>query len=110
MPGFRSWDEIRAEVPLNEERVAAYGRVMEVEERFYALLERRGYSGDALEAAFGAMQATGTAAERDDDTYGSIVAAYVTALGGRIEVQAGTVAAVFADATVTLHPGCVRPV
>jgi hypothetical protein len=91
------WQSIRAKSPVNEDRVAVYRRLIDAEQVLYELLERRGLTGPELDAAFEAVQEAGGVAERDVDTYLSIVTAEVAALGGQLEVRA-----VFRDETVTL--------
>jgi hypothetical protein len=97
MAAETDWQSIRAQSLVNEERVAVYRRLIDAEQALFELLERRGLTGAALDAAFDAMQAAGGAAESDTETYLSIVTAEVAALGGHLEVRA-----VFPDETLTL--------
>jgi hypothetical protein len=90
-------ESLRAESPVNENRVAAYRRLIEAERLLYELLQRRGLTGPALDGVFDDMQNAGGAAESDVETYLSIVSAEVAALGGHLELRA-----VFPDETVTL--------
>jgi len=89
----KNWREILQQRPLNEQRVAMYGRIMDAEDRLEAVRRRRGVSdtalGDALEAS-----------ESSDDVYLSALGRYVAALGGHLEVQA-----VFPAETITLLRG-----
>ena len=92
----KNWRAIREQRPLNEARVAMYGRLMDAEDRLERVRRRRGVSemalGDALEAS---ESASGGCLH--DDVYLDAVARYVDALGGHLEVQA-----VFREETITL--------
>jgi hypothetical protein len=80
----KSWREIRRQLPLNEERVALYRRLMDAEGRLEEVRRRRGVSATALDAG-------------ESDDYLSTLARYVAELGGHLEVRA-----VFPDESITL--------
>lgn len=92
----KNWREILQQRPLNEQRVAMYGRLMEAEERLEPVRERRGVSdtalGDAIEASESAHDG-----DRHDDVYLDALTRYVAALGGHLEIRA-----VFPEETITL--------
>jgi hypothetical protein len=91
----KNWREIRKQRPLNEQRVAMYGRIMDAEERLEPARRRRGLSdaalGDAIEESESAN------GDRCDDVYLDALTRYVAALGGHLEVRA-----VFPDEAITL--------
>ena len=80
----KSWREIRRQLPLNEERVAIYRRLMDAEARLEPVRLRQGVSETAPDAS-------------ESDDYLATLARYVAALGGHLEVRA-----VFPDETITL--------
>lgn len=92
----KNWREILQQRPLNEQRVAIYGRLMEAEERLEPVRQRRGVSdtalGDAIETSESAHDG-----DRHDDVYLDALTRYVAALGGHLEVRA-----VFPEETITL--------
>jgi len=85
----KSWREIRRQLPLNEERVAMYRRLMDAEARLEPVRLRHGVGETAPEAG-------------ESDDYLATLARYVAALGGHLEVRA-----VFPEETITLlrEPG-----
>ena len=89
MSGNKSWDEIRRESALNEERVDAYGRLDAAAERALAACRRRGMSEMALMAALDC--------DRVDDAYLSALGRAVALAGAHLELRA-----VFEDETVEL--------
>ena len=92
----KNWREILQQRPLNEARVAMYGRLMEAEDRLEAVRRRRGVSETALGDALEASESAG-AGDRHEDVYLDALTRYVAALGGHLEVRA-----VFTDETITL--------
>lgn len=93
---LRSWEEIRAKMPVDERRTAAYERQMIAEQRLYEIWERRAegmdWRGEAL----------GSPIEDDRNLWLTELGERVAMLGGQLEL-----AAVFPDETVTLliEPG-----
>ncbi|MGH2877186.1 MAG: helix-turn-helix domain-containing protein [Solirubrobacteraceae bacterium] len=97
MAKAKNWHTIRAQRPLNEQRVAAYKRLMQAELRLSELRNRRGLSQAAIADALSVSQPNISRIEQEDDVYLSTLARYVAALGGHLEVQA-----VFPDETITV--------
>lgn len=97
MAKTKNWRAVRAQRPLNEQRVAAYKRLMQAELRLGELRNRRGLSQSAIADALSVSQPNISRIEQEDDVYLSTLARYVAALGGHLEVQA-----VFPDETITL--------
>jgi transcriptional regulator with XRE-family HTH domain len=97
MPRTKPWRTVRGQRPLNEERVAAYKRLMDAEIRLSELRGRRGLSQSAVADALSVSQPNVSRIEQEDDVYLSTLARYVEALGGHLEVRA-----VFPDETITL--------
>jgi hypothetical protein len=92
----KNWREIREQRPLNEQRVAMYGRIMDAEDRLEPVRRRRGLSETALGDALEASESVDDG-DRHDDVYLDAMTRYVAALGGHLEVRA-----VFPEETVTL--------
>ena len=88
-----SWSTLRGELPLNEERIAFYGRIRRAARLLDAERERRGMSAEEYDAAQIVDPATGE--EETEDL--ARLARSVASLGGRLEVNA-----VFADGTIRL--------
>ena len=97
MANTKNWRAVRAQRPLDEQRVAAYKRLMQAEIRLGELRNRRGLSQATIAEALDVSQPNVSRIEQEDDVYLSTLARYVTALGGHLEVQA-----VFPDETITL--------
>lgn len=78
----KSWEELRREEPLNEERVAVYRALMEAQELIAA-----GRSVDLGQAAIDAALAESVSPdpenESDEELYVGTLTRYVKALGGR---------------------------
>lgn len=91
----KNWREILQQRPLNEQRVAMYGRLMDAEERLEPVRRRQGVSDTALGDAIQASESAN--GDRFDDVYLDALTRYVAALGGHLEVQA-----VFPEETITL--------
>lgn len=90
-----NWRAIREQRPLNEQRLAMYGRIMDAEERLEPARLRRGLSDTALGDAIEASEAAND--DRYDDVYLDALTRYVAALGGHIEISA-----IFPEETITL--------
>lgn len=79
----KTWEELRAELPLSEQRMAAYGRLMEAEQRLYWLWQQRSngemdWAGEAL----------GSPVEEDGLLWLAGLGEKVAALGGHLELVA----------------------
>jgi hypothetical protein len=87
------WATIRRELPLNEDRIAFYGRLRGAIQLLEAERTRRGIS----EAAYDAAQIVDPATREEETEDLARLARSVAALGGRLEVTA-----VFPDRKLTL--------
>jgi hypothetical protein len=95
----KTWETVRRERPLNEQRVATYVRLMEAQERIAQARSRRGESRARIEDALAVSEAEiEKEGEDEEDLYLSALARYVEALGGRLEVQA-----VFPEETIVVR-------
>ena len=88
-----SWDEVRAELDLDEDNVTLHRTRLEAEVRAYKLAEvrrRQRVTQQDLAHTLGISQSHVSQIERQsiDDTVLSTLAAYVEALGGRVRVVA----------------------
>lgn len=88
-----SWDEVRAELDLDEDAVAQHRARLEAEVQAYKLAEvrrRQQVTQHDLAQTLGISQTRVSQIERQslDDTVLSTLAAYVEALGGQIRVVA----------------------
>ena len=88
-----SWDEVRAELDLDEDAVALQRARLEAEVRAHKLAEvrrRQQVTQQDLAQVLGVSQSRVSQIERQslDDTVLSTLAAYVEALGGRVRVIA----------------------
>jgi hypothetical protein len=97
----RSWVEVAAELDVDPRRVAAYARLMDIEDRLYQLWEQRSqgqmdWVGEALRELV----------DEDSTLWLAAVGDKVAALGGHLELVA-----VFPDQTLTLllEPGLNTP-
>jgi DNA-binding XRE family transcriptional regulator len=97
MPRNKSWDEIRREADLNEEHVAAFGRLAETERRFYEARQRRGVTDAIMAERLGVSEDEAWSVDQGDDLYLFALARHVAAAGGHLELRA-----VFADEEVLL--------
>jgi hypothetical protein len=88
-----SWRALRRTLPLSEQLMAFYGRLMKAEEILEDERKRRGVSAADYDAAQIVDPATG---EEEAEELARL-ARSVAALGGRLEVSA-----VFPDATIQL--------
>ena len=93
----KSWDEIRGELALTDDDVAAYARLDEAERRLYEARRRRGVTDARMAQALGVDAERTRSVDHDDDLYLFALARYVAAAGGRLELRA-----VFADESVVL--------
>jgi hypothetical protein len=95
---MRTWAEISAEKPVDEEKAAAYGRVMEADQRVYALLVEADGSGEGpdLDEFHG---------DGGELLWVANLGRHIAVLGGHAEL-----CAVFPDRRVTLlqAPGPVK--
>lgn len=98
MPRNKSWEQIRREIGLNEDHVAAYALLDEAERRFYEARQRRGVTDAAMARALGVDEDEAWSVEADDgDLFLAALARHVAAAGGRLELRA-----VFDDEEVVL--------
>jgi hypothetical protein len=93
-------DELRREEPVNEMRVRLYEQLMEAQERIAQARYARGVDDAAVVAALDAAETGISEQQRREDLYLASLAAYVAALGGRLEVRA-----VFGDESVVVRTG-----
>lgn len=101
MSGHHSFDKLRAQIdadPKRRARVERYKREMDVIE-LAELRESLQVTQQLLAGELQVTQANVSRIERQEDLYLSTLAGYVTALGGRLKVEA-----VFPDRTVELSP------
>ncbi len=91
-------DEVRREEPVNEVRVRLYEQLMEAQERIAQLRYAGGVDDAAVVAALDAAETGISEQQRREDLYLASLAAYVAALGGRLEVRA-----VFGDESVVVR-------
>ena len=73
------------EEPVNEARVRLYAELMEAQER---IAHARGVDDQTALAAMDEAEAAPSEADRREDLLWSALAAYVEALGGRLELRA----------------------
>jgi DNA-binding XRE family transcriptional regulator len=88
-----SWDEVRAELDLDEDAVARHRATLEADVRAYKLAEvrrRQRVTQQDLAHMLGVSQSRVSQIERQniDDTVLSTLAAYIEALGGSVRVVA----------------------
>ena len=98
----KSWQAIRRTLPIDEQRVALYRRLMDAEARLDHVRERRRMSDTAFGDVLDAVEADPERNRSDVDVYLSALARYVGALGGHLDVLA-----VFPEETISLlrEPG-----
>lgn len=94
----KSWEAVRGEQPLDEQRVATYERLMEAEERIAVARCRRGESRAAIAEALAASELTSLEVEPEDNLYLRTLSRFVAALGGHLEVVA-----VFPEEAITVR-------
>jgi hypothetical protein len=81
-------DEFGREEPVSEMRVRLYEQLMEAQDRIAWARYARGVDDAAVLAALDAAQTDISPQQRREDLYLASLAAYVAALGGRLEVRA----------------------
>jgi hypothetical protein len=84
---------------MNETRVKLYERLMEAEEQIAHSRYDVGMSHETVLAALDAAESTPSEAERSQDLFLSELSAFVSRLGGHLELHA-----VFADGAVVILP------
>ena len=98
MARYKSWEQIRREIDVNEDHVAAYGLLDEAERSFYAARQRRGFTDAMMAEALGVEEEDAWSVEAEDgDLFLAALARHVAAAGGRLELRA-----VFEDEEVLL--------
>lgn len=98
MPRSKSWEQIRREIGINEDHIAAYGLLDEAERRFYEARQRRGFTDPMMARSLGVEEDEASSVEAEDgDLFLAALARHVAAAGGRIELRA-----VFDDEEVVL--------
>jgi hypothetical protein len=95
----KSWEIIRGQKLLNDERVVTYERLMDAEERIAQARVRRGESQATIDEALAVSELNSSQGEPEDDLYLGTLSRYVAALGGHVEVLA-----VFPDETIRVRP------
>jgi len=93
----RNPTEASGDESVNAKRAAIYEQVMEAQDRIAHALYRRGVANATVLEALDAADERLTEDEQRDDLYLSILAHYVAALGGRLEVRA-----VFAEEAIVV--------
>ena len=93
-------DEFRREEPMSEMRVRLHEQLMEAQERIAQACYARGVDDAAIVAALDASETGISEQQRREDLYFASLAAYVAALGGRLEVRV-----VFGDESVVVRTG-----
>lgn len=82
------WEVVRAELPIDEQRVAAYALILEAEERIVTARTRAGVSDAEIDAALEACEPSDPESLSPRDLYLTTMGAFVTALGGHLDVAA----------------------
>lgn len=83
---------------MNEARVKLYEQLMAAQEQIAQALYERGVSHEAIVAAMDVAETQVAEDARREDLFVASLAAYVHALGGRLEMRA-----VFADCTIVVR-------
>jgi DNA-binding XRE family transcriptional regulator len=98
----KSWKEVHAGRRHNEDKVAAYKRLMSAETQLAELRRRRGVSQATIAAALEVSQPNVSRIEQEEDVFLSTLPRYGAELGGHLEVLA-----VFPEETITVlrEPG-----
>ena len=99
MSGPRRRSEAPGEGPVNEARVKLYEQLMEAQEQIAQDRYARGVGHETVLAAMDAAETQVPEQARREDLYLASLAAYVEALGGRLEIRA-----VFPDSTIVVKP------
>lgn len=95
----KPWEVVRAGLPIDEARVAAYARILEAQERIVTARTRAGVTDPQIDAALEACEPADPESLSPQDLYLTTIEAFVTALGGRLDV-----AAVFGEERIQLPP------
>lgn len=94
----RSWETVRGQRPLNEQRVATYVRLMDAQERIAQARHRHGANRATIEEALAVSELNDAEGKQEDDLYLRTLARFVAGLGGHLEVLA-----VFPEETIALR-------
>jgi len=94
----KRWSEIRDPKLVNDSRVATYQRLLAAQERVAEARYAHGETVDAVERALTLSETEGAEDMSDAELFLAAMAAFVTGLGGRLEVQA-----VFPEETITVQ-------
>jgi hypothetical protein len=94
----KPWKVVRAELPIDEARVAAYARILEAQNRLAASRNRAGVTDAEIDAALDACEPPEPEALSPRDLYLTAIESFVAALGGRLD----GLSAVFGDERVDL--------
>ncbi len=86
--GTRSWREIRAERALNEQDVRNYGVLMDAQALVAAHAAKIGIEQARIVEALSASDPDRVAADASVDVGQEVLARFVAALGGRLELRA----------------------
>jgi hypothetical protein len=97
MPRYKSWDQIRREAAVDEDLIAAYGRLADAERRFYEARQRRGVTDAMMAQRLAIDEGEAWTVDPGEDLYLFALARHVAAAGGRLELRA-----VFDDEEVLL--------
>ena len=84
----KPWEVVRAELPIDEQRVAAYGLILEAQERIAAARTRAGVPDAEIDAALESCEPADPESLSDDELYLGTIQRFVAALGGRLEQSA----------------------
>ena len=96
-----SWAVVRGELPIDEERVAAYRLIVEAQGLIAAARARGGVSHEEIDRALEVCDPPNAEALTAQELYVATLGAFVTALGGHLDGST----AVFADGAIALPPG-----
>lgn len=102
--GQDSWEELRAQRPLNERRVATYSRLLEAQIEIARALQRRGLAPGAIEHALEAGEPDEPEHEADRELYLGTLGRYVKELGGELRQTGGGLIALFEGDAVPVGP------
>lgn len=84
----RSWQVVRAELPIDEARVAAYALILEAQDRIAAARSRAGVADVAIDAALEECEPANPESLSPRDLYLTTVERFVSALGGWVDGSA----------------------
>jgi hypothetical protein len=94
----KSWKDVRGQRPLNDRRVASYERLMEAEDLIAIARCRQGESQVSIEEALALSELTDSEVGEEPDLYLTVLARFVAALGGHLQVLA-----VFPEETIAVR-------